>query len=283
MKWYVPYLSAYEKPFSEISSDIKNEVKEALSQINKEESPVASVVVIAHNEGTRIVSCLWSLCRNKRDFPIEIRVVDNHSTDDTTRILDELGVIWYEEKKKGPGHARNRGLLNAKGTYHLCIDADSIYPPHYIQTMVNELKKKEVVCCYGLWGFIPDKEHPTFQLYIYETLRDWFLKIQNIKRPELNVRGMVFAFKTEIGKKILFRTDIIRGEDGSLALAMKEFGKLKFVTNRKARIVTNNNTMRANGSVYSSFFFRLKKMIKGFHRLFASQSEYKDEESNLIK
>ncbi len=283
MKWYVPYLSAYEKPFNEISSDIKNEVKEALSQINKAESPVASIVIIAHNEGTRIVSCLWSLCHNKQDFPIEIRVVDNNSTDDTTQILDELGVIWYEEKKKGPGHARNCGLNQARGMYHLCIDADSIYPPRYIQTMVNELKKKEVVCCYGLWGFIPDKEHSAFQLFIYETLRDWFLKLQNLKRPELNVRGMVFAFKTEIGKELLFRTDIIRGEDGSLALSMKNFGKLKFVTNRKARIVTNNNTMRADGSIYKSFFFRLKKMINGFGGIFTSKKEYKDEDSNLIK
>lgn len=283
MKWYTPYLSAYDKKYDEISQAIKNEVKEKISIINKEYSPLVSVVAIAHNEGTRIVSCLWSLCNNNRDFPIEIIVVDNLSSDDTTLVLNDLGVTWYEEEKKGPGHARNCGLQKARGVYHLCIDADSIYPQNYIQTMTNALKKPNIVCCYSLWSFIPDEKHSAFQLYIYETLRDCFLKIQNIKRPELNVRGMVFGFKTEIGKKLLFRTDIIRGEDGSLALAMKKYGKLKFITSSKTRIVTNNNTMNAAGSIYKSFLVRFVKIIKGLPGIFTSKKEYKDEDSNLIK
>ena len=36
---------------------------------------------------------------------------------------------------------------------------------------------------------------------------------------------MAFSFNTEIGRRFGFRTDIIRGEDGSLALAMKPYGK----------------------------------------------------------
>lgn len=283
MKWYAPFLAAYEKPYKKIDVAIKDDIRKRLAKINSKQSPLASVVIIAHNEGTRIASCLWSLCHNVSDLPFEIIVIDNNSTDDTTQVLNDLGARWYEEIKKGPGHARNRGLDEAKGKYYLCIDADSIYPPYYIQTMVNALKPKEIVCCYGLWSFIPDEGHSAWQLFFYETLRDWYLKIQDIKRPELNVRGMVFAFKTELGKKLLFRTDIIRGEDGSLALAMKDYGKLKFVTDKKARIVTNNNTMKAAGSIYQSVWFRIKKMIKGLPNIFTSQREYKDEESNLIK
>lgn len=281
--WYEKYLSIYEKSYDGIDATIKDDIRTRLAKINGENNPLASVVIIAHNEGTRIACCLWSLCHNMCDFPFEIICVDNNSTDDTTQVLEDLGARWYEETKKGPGHARNRGLDEAKGKYYLCIDADSIYPTYYIQTMVNTLKPQEVVCCYGLWSFIPDEEHSPWQLFVYETLRDWYLRIQNIKRPELNVRGMVFAFKTELGKKLLFRTDIIRGEDGSLALAMKDYGKLKFVTSSKVRIVTNNNTMKAAGSIYQSLFFRIKKMIKGLPGIFTSKREYKDEESNLIK
>ncbi len=281
--WYDKYLSVYEKPYNNIDSSIKDDIRIRLAKINDEKSPLVSVVIIAHNEGTRIASCLWSLCYNISDFPFEIIVIDNNSTDSTTLVLDNLGARWYEETQKGPGHARNRGLAEAKGEYYLCIDADSIYPPYYIQTMVKALEPKDVVCCYGLWSFIPDKEHSAWQLFVYETLRDWYLRIQNIKRPELNVRGMVFAFKTELGKRLLFRTDIIRGEDGSLALAMKDYGKLKFVTSSKVRIVTDNNTMKAAGSIYQSLFVRIKKMINGLPGIFTSEKEYKDEESNLIK
>ena len=42
-----------------------------------------------------------------------------------------------------------------------------------------------------------------------------------------NVRGMVFAFQTDTAHKVGFRTDIIRGEDGSLALGLKKYGKIK--------------------------------------------------------
>lgn len=37
---------------------------------------------------------------------------------------------------------------------------------------------------------------------------------------------MVFAFQTDTAHKVGFRTDIIRGEDGSLALGLKNTEKL---------------------------------------------------------
>ena len=283
MKWYTPYLSDYEKPYEEASHATKEKVRFHLKKLNEVQHPTVSVVAIAHNEGRHILSCLYSLCRNITDMPYEIIVVDNLSTDNTREVLTDLGVTWYAEEKKGPGHARNCGLAHARGEYYLCIDADSIYPPYYIETMVRALDHKGVACCYALWSFIPDEGHSPFQLWIYETLRDCYLRLQNIKRPELNVRGMVFAFRTELGRQLQFRTDILRGEDGSLALAMKPYGKLKFVTNRKARILTNNNTMKAAGSIYQSFFLRVRKMLGGIGGLFRSKSEYKDEENNLIK
>lgn len=118
------------------------------------------------------------------------------------------------------------------GKYHLCIDADTLYPPQYISTMIKVLQDKEVAGAYALWSFLPNEHH--LGLFFYETLRDLYLKIQNLNRPELNVRGMAFAFHTETARKEGFRTDILRGEDGSLALALKKYGKLRFVTARQS-------------------------------------------------
>ena len=49
---------------------------------------------------------------------------------------------------------------------------------------------------------------------------------------------MVFAYRIEEGKKVGFRVDIKRGEDGSLALGLKKYGKLFFLHNKKARAIT---------------------------------------------
>jgi hypothetical protein len=148
---------------------------------------------------------------------------------------------------------------------------------------MKALIKPNVVATYSLWSFIPNNGQSPFGLWIYESLRDLHLRIQAIKRPELCVRGMTFAFRTEYGRKYGFRTDIIRGEDGSLALNMKNDGQLVFITGRKARVMTGQGTLGHDGSLLNSFMIRLKKGLAGFFSLFTSKKEYKDEDSNLIK
>ena len=282
MTWYKKYLLIYEKLLEEIPENTIKEIQDKL-HLKRQDKPFVSVAAIAHNEEKRILSCLWSLSENICDFPIEIIVVNNNSTDRTTEVLNLSGVKWFDEPKKGPGHARQCGLDHAKGKYYICIDADTLYPPHYIQTMVDELRKPGVSCVFSLWSFMSDKNHSKFGLFFYELLRDIYLLLQSIKRPELCVRGMVFGFNTEMGRKIGFRTDIIRGEDGSLAYALKEYGKLVFVTNRKARALTGNSTLNADGSFFKSFLNRLIKALKSTVNLFSKKINYKDEDSNLIK
>lgn len=282
MSWYKKYLSIFEKPLDEVPEEIITSIRNNI-EAKQSDTPLASVILIAHNEETRILSCLWSLSENKCNFPIEIICVNNNSTDRTEEIIKLSGAKLLNETKKGPGYARQCGLNHAKGKYHLCIDADTLYPPYYIQTMVEVLSKSHVVCTYGLWSFMPDESHSALGLFFYETLRDLHLRIQNIKRPELCVRGMVFAFNTEYGRKAGFRTDIIRGEDGSLALELKKYGKLKFITNRKARAITCNSTLNADGSLFNSFKVRLVKALKGFGGLFSKKSDYQDKDSNMIK
>lgn len=282
MAWYSKYLTIFEKPLDSIPASIKQEIKNKLQALQSE-TPLISVVLIAHNEEEHLLACLWSLCENKTEFPLEIIVVNNNSTDRTVELLEELDARWFDEKQKGPGFARQRGLDEARGKYHLCIDSDTMYPPEYINTHMKYLLKDDVACTYGLWSFIPTKKNPAWALAIYEGLRDVHLRLQDIKRPELNVRGMVMGFRTEYGRQFGFRTDIKRGEDGSLALDMKPLGKLVFVTSRKARALTCNSTLDQDGSLLNSIQIRIKKAASGFTGLFTKKDNYdSDDTSNII-
>lgn len=281
-KWYVPYLEVYEKPLTEISTKVIDTVRQKLEACQSD-SPLVSVVLIAHNEEKHLLSCLWSLSENRCRFPIEIITVNNCSTDGTEEVLKILGAKYFNETKKGPGHARQCGLGHAKGKFHICIDADTLYPPRHVETHVNELMKPGVACTFSLWSFMRDEKHSRFGLWCYESLRDLHLRVQAIQRPELCVRGMAFGFNTELGRRFGFRTDIIRGEDGSLALAMKPYGKLVFITSRKARVLTSNGTLNAEGSLLDNIRIRLVKALKGITGLFTKKTEYKNEDSNLIK
>ncbi|MDD4514751.1 glycosyltransferase family 2 protein [Massilibacteroides sp.] len=283
MSWYSKYLSVFEKPFDEASERVIDEIR---NKINKKQSnsPIASVVVIAHNEETRLLSCLWSLADNKCKYPIEIIGVNNNSIDRTEDVFRTVGITPLFEGKKSPGYARQCGQAIAKGKYYICIDSDTMYPPYYIQTMINELEKPNIMAVYSLWSFIPNKEFTPIKLFAYELLRDIYIRLLSINRPERGVRGMVFAYRTEFGRKVGYRIELIRGEDGSMALGLKKYGKIKLITSRKARAVTASNTLNADGSLWNSFRVRTIKALKNPAFYFTKQNKPpKDETSNLIK
>lgn len=282
MSWYKKYLSTYEKPFSEASTEVVTEVKKKLAALQSRE-PLVTVSVIAYNEEKRLLACLWSLSEMCCKYPVEIIGVDNDSTDKTALVFQAVGMPYYTEYQHSCGHARTCGLAQAKGKYHLNIDSDTLYPPHYVERMVEELSKQGVVGVSSLWSYIPDKDHSWIGLKFYEFARDCYLFLLSFKRPELSVRGLVFGYHTHLAKQIGIRTDIIRGEDGSLALKLKDHGRIAFIRNRKARAVTGYGTVAQDGSLFNSFKNRIRKSLRERKNLVTSQSEYTDEESNLIQ
>ena len=282
MKWYKKYLKVYNKPFSEDFYPICDEVKKRMESLQCEK-PVVTISVIAYNEEKHLLACLWSLCNQVCHYPIEIIGVNNDSSDRTAEIFERCGVTYYTETKHSCGYARLCGLNHARGQYHINIDSDTMYPPHYAEIMVEAMMKTKSVGASSLWSYIPDEKHPAWGVKLFELLRDTHIWIQHFKRPELSVRGLVFAYDTELAKKIGIRTDIIRGEDGYLAFKLKDHGKITFVRNRRARAVTGYGTMDGDGTFWQGFWFRIKKYGLSIGRIFTTKEEYKDEQSNLIQ
>ena len=147
----------------------------------------------------------------------------------------------------------------------------------------DALERRGVVAASSLWSYIPDAAHSAAGLWFYELARDTHLWLQSFQRPELSVRGLVFAYDTELARKVGIRTDIIRGEDGSLALGLKPYGRIAFVRSRRARAVTGYGTVSKDGTLLDSFRVRAVKALKGLGGMFFKKSEYKDEEDNLLK
>ena len=278
--WYDKYLSIYGKSPDEIPDNVWEEIKGKLFE-RQSYSPLVSVVVIAYNEERRLAACLWSLSELQTKYPIEILGVNNNSKDRTEEVYKRLGLPYYNESKQSPGYARQCGLDHARGKYHFCIDADTFYPCKYVDLMMTKLTRPDVSCVSSLWSFFPDENHSRYGLFLFELVRDMFLFIQHFKRPELCVRGMVFAFNAEYAKQVKIRTDIRRGEDGSLALSLKPFGKIAFLYNRKARPVTGYGTI-GNQSLWQSFIQHVKIQGKGISRIFFKKDHYEDSEDNLI-
>lgn len=280
--WYNKYLQVYEKTFAEAPLQVVEEVRQNIAKLQSE-NPIVTVSLIGYNEEKHLLACLWSLSEMQCKYPVEIIGVDNESKDRTAEIFQACGVPYYTETQHSCGFARLCGLNNARGKYHINIDSDTMYPPKYVEMMADALERPGVVGVSSLWSYIPDETHSQFGLMFYEAARDLHLWLQSFKRPELSVRGLVFAYRTEYARQIGIRTDIIRGEDGYLALQLKQFGKIAFIRNRKARAVTGYGTVGADGSLFNSFKVRVVKGLKNIGGIFTKKKEYKDEDSNLIK
>ena len=280
-KWYDKYLSIYGKSFDDIPDSLFDQIKTQLAE-KQSDDPLVSVVVIAYNEEKRLAACLWSLSEIQTKCPIGIIGVNNNSKDRTEEVYQRLGVPYYNEDKQSPGFARQCGLDHSKGKYYFCIDADTFYPSHYVDLMMTKLLRPDVSCVSSFWSFFPDDNHSAAGLFMFELIRDVFLYVQHFKRPELCVRGMVFAFNSDYARQVKIRTDIRRGEDGSLALSLKPFGKIAFLYHRQARPVTGYGTIGSQ-SLWQSFVQHVKIQSKGISRIFFKKDHYEDSEENLMK
>ncbi|MBR6592634.1 MAG: glycosyltransferase family 2 protein [Prevotella sp.] len=281
MAWYDKYLSIYDKPFSEVPTNVIEETRYRLAKMQSDK-PLISIVVIAYNEETHLQACLWALSEIKCKYPLEIIGVNNDSKDRTAEIFEASGIPYYTEYQHSCGYARRCGLQHAKGKYYFDVDADTLYPPHYYDILMEQLLKPDVSCVSSLWSYFPDKNHTKFGLSVFELCRDLFLWVQHFKRPELSVRGLVFAYNIDYARNEEYRVDIIRGEDGSMALALKKYGKIAFVYNRKARAITGYGTLN-DESLWDSFVKRIKIQGKGIMRIFHKTEHYEDSEDNLVK
>ena len=115
---------------------------------------------------------------------------------------------------------------------------------------------------------------------MYEFFRDCYLKIQNINRPELTVRGLAFGYYTENALKEGYRVELLRGEDGSMALSMKKYGKIKFVYDKRCRVITGYGGLKEK-SILAAMWHRLK--FYGIGRLFSKTDHYEDAPDNFLK
>ena len=161
----------------------------------------------------------------------------------------------------------------------MCIDSDTIYPPYYFEIMVEELMKPGISAVAAMWSFYPNENHSKLQLKMYEFCRDIFIRIQAINRPELSVRGLAFGYETANAMKEGYRVELLRGEDGSMALAMKKYGKIKFIYDSRCRVITGYGSLKEK-SLLTAMWNRLK--FYGLSRLFYKTDHYQDAEDNFL-
>tara|TARA_Y100000310_G_scaffold336995_1_gene422952 strand:+ start:11532 stop:12323 length:792 start_codon:yes stop_codon:yes gene_type:complete len=103
-----------------------------------------TIIVTTKNEEKVLARCLHSI--QKQNYtPIELIVVDNHSTDQTVNIAKQYTKKVYN---KGPERSaqRNYGAQKGKGDYYFFIDADMQLQSRVVEDCVRAIEKgKEAI------------------------------------------------------------------------------------------------------------------------------------------
>ncbi len=232
-------------------------------------TPEISVVIPAYNEEDSIIQTLYSLTNNIISKSVEIIVVNNNSTDKTEELVNATGIQCLLETKKGIAAARNAGLAKAKGQIILNADADSIYPPDWINEMTKPFFNDEkVAVVYGRLAFIPIGKTGRFTYFFYEYFADFFRFLNKYLKDEaVNVYGFNSGYRREQGLQVDgFNHPPQTGTDGDgwIALKLRDqgYGKLFYVTNPKALVWTSDRRIQIDGGLWKALAKRIRRLFQ---------------------
>jgi GT2 family glycosyltransferase len=138
--------------------------------------PLVSIVIPCFNQGRFLGEAIDSaLAQTHRD--VEVIVVDDGSTDDTTSVASSRkGVRHIEQRNQGAPIARNTGLAESRGEYVIFLDADDRLLPHAVTLGIHWLRTHpdwsfvtghvRLIAENGTLAGVPPQEHPDHDPYL---------------------------------------------------------------------------------------------------------------------
>jgi glycosyltransferase involved in cell wall biosynthesis len=104
------------------------------------DQPLVSVIIPNYNHAQYVSDAINSvLAQVYRNY--EIIVVDDGSTDNSREVITKFGepVQYIHQKNAGLSAARNTGIKASKGALIGVLDADDMYEPDFLSTLVTTL------------------------------------------------------------------------------------------------------------------------------------------------
>jgi chlorobactene glucosyltransferase len=184
------------------------------------DAPLISVIIPARNEARNIRRCVDQLlAQSYRSF--ELIVINDHSTDDTLAILEEMAardtrlrVIQSEALPpgwKGKPHALVQGVRESRGDWLCFIDADTFAGPELLASTLCEAQ----VCHSDLLSIYTKQELGSFwEKVICPVAFTGFFLFYNLER----INDPAHPDATSIGQFILIRRAVYEAIGGHHAV-----------------------------------------------------------------
>ena len=199
-----------------------------------------SVIIPAYNIEKYIERCLVSI-KNQSEKNIEIIVVNDGSTDDTLKVINEVALndkrfIIIDKKNEGIIEARKSGFDIAKGKYILFVDGDDWISLNIISSLYNyaEINNLDIVVN-NAWSTdgINKKAFNTFNENVVDEMRNDPLKYFLIDQILPSMWGKLIKKEYIIKNNISFVRKLNYAEDlASVAAWFMNSPKVDFIEER---------------------------------------------------
>lgn len=137
-----------------------------------------SIVTAVLNGEQFIRETVESILSQDGDFELEYIVRDGESTDGTLEILKEYGdrITVVSKKDGSPQEAINAGFAMATGDVFAWLNADDVYLPGTLQTVVDAFNRRpKRQWCYGICSVMDsDGREIRKPITWYKTILGWF-------------------------------------------------------------------------------------------------------------
>jgi GT2 family glycosyltransferase len=101
-------------------------------------SPLVSIIIPTYNRANWLLEAVESVYKQTfQDF--ELIIIDDGSSDDTAKLLKKFPrpFLYRFQENRGVSHARNQGLLSAKGKWIAFLDSDDLWLPKKLETQLR--------------------------------------------------------------------------------------------------------------------------------------------------
>jgi glycosyltransferase involved in cell wall biosynthesis len=190
-----------------------------------------SIIIPAFNEESTIINVLENIFRvDIGPIHKEIIIVDDHSTDNTVKVVEQylkekpdipIRLINHE-KNLGKGGAIDTGIKHSNGDCLIIQDADLEYDPEEYRQMIDPIHNGYADVVYGS-RFMGSNPHRI--LFFWHTVGNRILTFLSNIFTNLNLTDMETGYKS-------FRSEIIK----NIKLKEKRFGFEPEVTAKISKI-----------------------------------------------
>jgi len=174
--------------------------------LSKDEVKI-SVAICTYNRAFYLDKCLASIYQYlKADYPVEILIIDNNSTDDTREVVDSYlkkydNLYYYIEKQPGLSYGRNRAITEANAEIIAYLDDDVLISNTYFERLLWVIDNYEFDCLGGMYFPWYPNEKPKWLPDTFGQKEKLLDSIGELKEDYVTGLNMVFtkSILNEIG------------------------------------------------------------------------------------